>query len=414
MKKVFLLIAVVLVSAGCYAQKSNVNKAKNKAMAAESPDFEGARALIALALEDESTKSLADTWYWAGMIGYKENEYEMTQSLLTGKSDDKKRGEAVVESYNYFIEADRLAMIPVIDKKGKEKVDTKTRKNIQQKLIEYYTSQDLVKYAIMLNEQRDFQKAYEVFKMHTDIPDLDMMQEEKLQAKLPKDTIYQQYLYYEGLIATQAGLHPEAIAIFESMKDGNCEALSVNQFLYQEYVEMKDTVNFVRVLKDATEKFPAEPWFLQNLINFYIFSGQESTAIDYLNKAIEREPGVAQYHHILGNLEENAKRYEEALKEFDAAIAIDPNLADAYAGKGRVYYNQAVKMNEDAAYISDNKQYQKALKEMDEVFAKSMPFFEKAHELNPEDRNYMITLKTLYYRLHMDEKYEEITNKLNN
>ena len=83
------------------------------------------------------------------------------------------------------------------------------------------------------------------------------------------------------------------------------------------------------------------------------------------------------------------------------------------AGKGRVYYNQAVKLNEDAAYISDNKQYQKALKEMDEVFAKSLPFFEKAHEMDKENRNYMIILKQLYYRLHMDQKYEEINNLLN-
>ncbi len=413
MKKVFLMIAVVLIGTGCYAQKSNVNKAKNKAMASESPDFNGARELIAIALEDESTKNLADTWYWAGMIGYKENEYLMTQSILTGKTDDQKVGEAVVESYNYFVHADSLAMIPVIDKKGKEKIDTKTRKNIQQKMLEYYSMQNLVKYGIWLNDQRDFVKAYEVFKMHTDIPSLPMMQEEKLQAKMPKDTIYEQYLYYEGIFATQAKMHPEAIAVFESMKDGQFEAITVNQFLYQEYVELKDTVNFVRVLKDATERFPAEPWFLQNLINYYIFSGQETTAIDYLKKAIEREPNVAQYHQILGNLLENAKRYDEALEEFDAAIAIDDKAAEAYAGKGRVFYNQAVKMNEDAAYISDNKVYKQALKDMDAMFAKSLPFFEKAHEVDPENRNYMITLKGLYYRLHMDAKYNEIENKLN-
>ncbi len=412
MKKVIFMIAVVLLGTSCYAQKSNVNKAKNKAMSTESPDFAGARELIGLALEDESTKGLADTWYWAGMIGYKENEYLMTQGLLTGKTDDEAKGKAVCESYKYFVKADKMAMTPVIDKKGKEKVDTKTHKNIQQKMLEYYNAQDLVKYGIVLNDRRDFAKAYEVFKMHVDIPDLEMMQEEKIQAKLPKDTIYEQYLYYTGLFATQAGMHPEAIAIFEKMKNGNYEAIAVNQFLYQEYVELKDTVNFVRVLKDAIEKFPAEPWFLQNLINFYIFSGQEQTAIDYLDKAIEREPNVAQYYHIRGNLEENAKEYEAALKDFDAALALDPTLADAQAGKGRVYYNRAVKMNEDAAYISDNREYKKALQEMDEVFAQSLPFFEKAHELDPENRSYMITLKTLYYRMHMDQKYEEITAKL--
>ena len=413
MKKVLFMLVVVLIGTGCYAQKKNVSQAKNKAMAAENPDFTGARALIAEALEDETTKDLADTWYWAGMIGYKENEYLLTQSILTGKVDDKKKGEAVVESYNYFLKADELAMTPVLDKKGNEKVDTKTHKNIQQKMLDYYSAQELVKYGIWLNDQRDFANAYEVFKMHTDIPTLPLMQDDKLQAKMPRDTTYYQYLYYAGLFATQAGMHPEAIAVFESMKDGDYEAITINQFLYQEYVELKDTANFVRVLQESIEKFPAEPWFLQNLINFYIFSGQEQTAIEYLDKAIEREPGVAQYYHIRGNLKENAKKYEEALADFDKAISIDPKLADAVAGKGRVYYNQAVKMNEDAAYISDNRQYQKALKEMDEVFAQSLPYFEQAHEMEPDNRNYMIILKQLYYRLHMDQKYEQINDLLN-
>ena len=74
-------------------------------------------------------------------------------------------------------------------------------------------------------------------------------------------------------------------------------------------------------------------------------------------------------------------------------------------------------MNEEAAYISDNKAYKKALDEMNTVFKKSLPFFEKAHELDPENRDYMITLKGLYYRFikekGMEAKYNEMNEKLN-
>ena len=89
-------------------------------------------------------------------------------------------------------------------------------------------------------------------------------------------------------------------------------------------------------------------------------------------------------------------------------------MADAQAGKGRVYYNQAVKLNEAAATISDNKEYKKALDEMNAVFRQSLPFFEKAHEMAPEDRSYLQTLKALYYRFGMNDKYEEVSEKLNN
>lgn len=421
MKKALFMAALVLVSAGCMAQKANVNKAKNL-MGAETPDFAGARAAIADALENEETKGQANTWYVAGLIGYKQNEKALLDQMMGQAVDESIIGPAVLESYKYWLKADELASLqmvdkkgnPMVDKKGNPVIDTKTRSQIAKKIMEYYEKQDLVKYGIYLNDQRDFATAYEVFKAHLDIPELSMM-DEKMKAKMPKDTTYMQYKYYEAIFAIQAEMHPEAIAILEEMKDGDYEAITVNQFLYQEYVNVKDTAKYVEVLQNAIVRFPQESWFLQNLINHYIFSGQESAAIDYLSQAIEREPNVAQYHHIKGNLDESQKNYEAALADFQRALELDPTMADAYAGQGRVYYNQAVKINEDMALIpmNDKKGYDNAMKEMTEMFKKSLPYFEKAHETEPSNRDYMIVLRQLYGRFHMDAQREAINEELN-
>ena len=413
MKKTLIMAALVLISAGCFAQKANVKKAKNLALQ-ETPDFSGARAAINEALTNEETKDLADTWYTAGLIGYQELSKENEKTYLGQARDEKRAGEAVVESFDYWMKAADLAGQKVLDKKGNEVLaDKKTYALLQKKVLEYYKNQELVKYGIYLNDQRDFATAYGVFQRHLSIPELSLMQNEKLQKEMPKDSIYDQYKYYTAIFAIQAEMHPEAIAVLEEMKDGNYEAITVNQFLYQEYVNVQDTANYVRVLQTAVVRFPQEPWFLQNLINHYIFSGQEQEAINYLDQAIAREPNVAQYHLIKGNLNENQKNYEAALADFNRALAIDPTMADAEAGKGRVYYNQAVKMNEDAALIADAKEYKKALEEMNAMFRQSMPFFEKAHELAPDNRDYMITLRGLYYRFDMTDKYNAITEELN-
>ena len=413
MKKTLIMAALVLISAGCFAQKANVKKAKNLALQ-ENPDFSGARAAINEALTNEETKDLADTWYTAGLIGYQELSKENEKTYLGQARDEKRAGEAVVESFDYWMKAADLAGQKVLDKKGNEVLaDKKTYALLQKKVLEYYKNQELVKYGIYLNDQRDFATAYGVFQRHLSIPELSLMQNEKLQKEMPKDSIYDQYKYYTAIFAIQAEMHPEAIAVLEEMKDGNYEAITVNQFLYQEYVNVQDTANYVRVLQDAVVRFPQEPWFLQNLINHYIFSGQEQEAINYLDQAIAREPNVAQYHLIKGNLNENQKNYDAALADFDRALAIDPTVADAEAGKGRVYYNQAVKMNEDAALIADAKEYKKALEEMNAMFRQSMPFFEKAHELAPDNRDYMITLRGLYYRFDMTDKYNAINEELN-
>ena len=68
----------------------------------------------------------------------------------------------------------------------------------------------------------------------------------------------------------------------------------------------------------------------------------------------------------------------------------------------------------DFDLVYDNKEYKKALDEMNEVFRKSLPFFEEAHKMDPQDRNYMQILKGLYYRFHMDDKYNAISEELNN
>ncbi len=414
MRKALLMAALVLISAGCMAQKSNVNKAKSLILS-EDPDYDQARQLIGAALANEETKDQANTWFVAGLIGYQQDVQANRMALIGQAIDQDKIGQGIMESYDYWIKADQIAMTPTLDKKGREVVDTKTRNNIAKKMFEYYQNQEFVKYGVYLNEQRDFKGAYNVFMRHLTMRDLPMMQDEKLLAQMPKDTIYQQYEYYAALFAIQAKLHPEAIAVLEDMKSGDFEAVAINQFLYQEYMEeVKDTANAVRVLQDAMVRFPQEPWFLQNLINYYIFSKQEGKAIEYLIQAIEREPNVAEYHLIKGNLDANQGNNDVALADYDRALEINPQLAEAYAGKGRVFYNQAGKIIEDATYIQDAKAYKAALNNASEKLKESLPFFEKALEVAPENREYMVILKGIYYRLHMDDKYEAMQDKLNN
>lgn len=414
MRKALLMAALVLISAGCMAQKGNVNKAKSLILS-EDPDYDQARQLIGAALVNEETKDQANTWFVAGLIGYQQDVQANRMALIGQAIDQDKIGQGIMESYDYWIKADQIAMTPTLDKKGREVVDTKTHNNIAKKMLEYYQNQEFVKYGVHLNEQRDFKGAYNVFMRHLTMRDLPMMQDEKLLAQMPKDTIYQQYEYYAALFAIQAKLHPEAIAVLEDMKSGDFEAIAINQFLYQEYMEeVKDTANAVHVLQDAMVRFPQEPWFLQNLINYYIFSKQEDKAIEYLIQAIEREPNVAEYHLIKGNLDANQGNNDVALADYDRALEINPQLAEAYAGKGRVFYNQAGKIIEDATYIQDAKAYKAALNNASEKLKESLPFFEKALEVAPENREYMVILKGIYYRLHMDEKYEAMQDKLNN
>lgn len=408
MKKTVLFVALVLGASLTYAQKSNVSKAKNKALAVEKPDFAGARELIKPALEDASTKYDANTWYVAGLIGYKENDQEYQKQVIGQKFDEELKGNALLESYRYFLVADSLGEIP--NEKGK--VKNRFRKDIKNKLKEYYNMpSNLIAYGAHAYDKKDYTKAYEVFSVYGAIPDLPLMDNE-----LPKDTNYYTIRYYQALAASNAKMHNEAITLYEELKlktENDQQRSNVYQLLYEEYVAMKDTAKFVQTLKDAFAVFPREAWFLQNLINYYIYSNQSKEALGYLNNAIENEPNIAQYRYVKGVIDEQLGNVADADAAFDKAIELDPNMADAYAGKGRLIFNKAVKMMDEASKIKDNKKYQAEQEKVEKVFKESLPFFVKATELAPKEIEHKRTLRTLYYRLGMDDQYEAINKEIN-
>ena len=416
MKKSIFLAALVLISAGCFAQKANVSKARGLADA-ETPDYAGARAAIAEALQNDETKDLANTWYIAGFIGYKEFETNNLKRQMGQNINIDQWGTAVYESVNYWNKAYELALIPTYDKKGKAKYDTRTPKSILPKMTEYFQFQPMIAAGFNAYEANDPSLAYDMFVAHCNIPDSKIMQDnpEEL-AKLLRDSSYYTCLYYAGRFAYEAQRYEEAIATLRRMNSEHANAnalrkeiIYANEYIYQIYIEQKDTVNAVEFIKGCIDLFPEEPWFMQNLINLYINSGQEEKAIEYLDIAIAREPNVGQYYNSKGSILARIGRFEESFKAFEQAIAIEPNNALFLETLGFAYVDLGNKLNDDAAYL-DAKAYAKAKVEIDAAFQKALPYFEKAYELEPDNYDFKRSLRSLYYRLGMDDKYEALAD----
>lgn len=404
MKKLILSLILVISFTFTFAQKANVSKAKNKALM-ENPDFAGAREAIKLALQDSTTKNLAETWYVAGLIGNKENDLLYQKALLSQPFDTDVKGKAILESYAYYLEASKLDQLP--DAKGKVKL--KYTKDIKASLKDYYkVPQNLISYGATLYDKKNYEGALQVFETYLEIPKLPLMNNEISMT----DSSYKMIKYYAAIAAKNAKKDDKALALLNSLKTDNYETLTVYQLLYEQYSAMKDTVNSAKTLKEGFDKFPSEAWFLQNLINQLIYSGKTADALVYLNTAIEREPKMAQYRFVKGNLDESLGNTDAAIAAFDKAIELDPTLADAYAGKGRLYYNKAVKMSEVANALKDVKAYNAEVKKIEEVFKQSIPFFKKAIELNPKEVEFKKPLKNLYYRLKMDADFEAIKKEI--
>ena len=416
MKKSIFLAALVLISAGCFAQKNMVSQARNLADA-ETPDYAGARTAIAAALQHDETKDQTNTWYVAGFIGYKEYYNGNLKRQIGQNVDVNAWGAAVMESLNYWEKAYELALVPTYDKKGKAKYDTRTPKSIVPKVVEYFQNQPLIAVGFEAYQNNDPSTAYDMFVAHCNIPELKMMQDNPEEAaKLLRDSSYYTCIYYAGRFAYEAGRYDEAVATLERMNSEHASANAIrkeiiyaNEYIYQIFMEQKDTVKAVASIKESINLFPEEPWFMQNLINLYINSGQEDKAIEYLDLAIAREPHVGQYYNSKGSILARVGRFEESFAAFEKAIEKEPNNALFLESLGFAYVDLGNKLNEDATYL-DNKAYAKAKVEIDAAYNNALPYFEKAYELEPDNDSFKHSLRSLYYRLGMNDKYEALAD----
>ena len=404
MKRILLTVALCIVAMGSFAQKKAVNEAQSLAKG-DKADYTEARNLIQGALQNPETKDDAKTWFVAGFIEDQQFSAERTKQILGQQPNEPVMFDALFRILPYFEKSLELDQMP--DQKGKIKPKyTKDIKGILSANHVYYFNGGAYYF-----DERDYKKAYDFFEQYLKISDMPIFKGEKV---AERDSVYMTVQFYAAVAATQVGDPQIAIAALERAKGTDYRTNDIYQYLYYEYDQMKDSVNMEKTLKEGMAKFPDEKYFILNLINNYIYSNRNEQALEYLDAAIAKDPTSAQLYDVKGRVYEiGFNDYENAAKSFEKALELDPEYVDAISNMGRIYYNQGVNKQGEANMINDNKLYQEELAKAKDLFQKAMPYFEKAHQMKPEEREYMIALRGIYYNLNMGDKFEEMEAKMN-
>lgn len=404
MKRLLLTVALCVAASASFAQKKAVNEAQSIAKG-EKPDFGEARTLIKGALENPETKDDAKTWFVAGFIEDQQFSNERTKQVIGQQPDEPVMYGALINVLPYFKKAYELDQMP--NEKGKIKPKyTKDIKGILGANHVYYINGGAYYF-----DQKDYKKAYDFFDQYLQISDLPMFKGEQV---AERDSNFMTVQFYAAVAATQLGDSKLAIAALERAKNTDYRANDVYQYLCYEYEQAKDTVNLEKTLEEGMLKFPEESYYLMSLINNYIYSNRNEKAIEYLNTAIAKDPNNAQLYDVMGRVYETGlKDFPNAEKYFEKALEINPDYIESLSNLGRIYYNQGVNKQGEANMINDSKQYQEELAVAKEFFKKALPYFEKAHQMKPEEREYMTALRGIYYNLNMGPEFDAIDAEMN-
>ncbi|MDR1407327.1 MAG: tetratricopeptide repeat protein [Tannerella sp.] len=402
MKNVLLIIGLCLVTVTAFAQKKAVSAAERISKESK-PNYDEARGLIKGALSDPETKDDAKTWYIAGKIEDAQFTDENTKQILGQQPNEPVMYEALANSLPYFMRAYELDQQP--DEKGK--VKPKYVKNILGTLTSnhvYYLNGGAYYF-----DQRDYKKACDFFEQYLDISDSPYFKDERI---AQRDSNYMIVQFYLAVASTQLDDSKLAIKNLTRAKDTPYRQNDVYQYLCYEYVQIQDSVSLEKTLEEGMKVFPDSSYYLLNLISLYISSNRDNKAIEYLNTAIARDPKNSDLYQAMGSVFEASKDYAKAEENYLKALENAPESPAALSNVGRIYYNQAVNKLGEANLISDATLYNQEKNVAKDFFKKALPYFEKAYNLSPNEREYMVALRGIYYNLGMEE-FNEIEEKMN-
>lgn len=407
MKRVLLTVALCVAASASFAQKKVVNEAQSIAKGSNA-DFGEARTLIKGALENPETKDDAKTWYVAGFIEDQQFNAERAKQILGQQPNEPVMYEALYGILPYFQKAYELDQLP--NEKGK--VKPKYTKDIKSILSANHVY--LFNGGAYYFDKQEYKKAYDFFNQYVEISELPMFAGTQT---AEKDSTFMTVQFYAAAAASLAKDSRLAIAALERAKNTPYRQYDVYQYLCYEYGEARtaqDSVMLEKTFEEGMQVFPDSAFFLNNLINTYIYSNRNEKALEMLNVAIQKNPNDANLYNVMGRVYQTGlKDYANAEKNFQIALEKDPNLTDALSNIGRIYYNQGVNKLSEANMINDSKKYQEELSMAKDLFKKALPYYKKAHEAEPEKMDNMIALRGIYYNLNMGPELEAIEAEMN-
>ena len=399
MKRVLFSMVLLMAVSFSFAQMKNVKEAKSMANDVK-PNFKQAEQLIKEAMKNPETKDLADTWDVAGFIQRRINEEQMKNAFLKKPYDTLKVYNSVLNMYNYYVKCDELAQIP--NEKGKIKnkyrsANSKTilaeRPNLINGGIQYFN----------LNKNED---ALKYFAAYVDAATLPMMEKENL---LEKDTILPQVAYYATLAADRVGDKDAVMKYAQyALKDKENGQFAM-QLLTDAYKAKGDTAKWVEKLQEGIVKFPENQYFFANLVDYYSSSNQNDKAMQFADDMLAKDPNNKLYLYVKAYLYHNMKDYEKAIEFYKKTLDIDPAYAEACSNLGLVYLLQAQEYADKAPADINDPNYATAQAEIKKFYEAAKPYYEKARELKPDQKDLWLQgLYRVYYNLNMGPEFEEI------
>jgi len=369
---------------------------------------------VDIAVEDAEIGATSKAWLTRGKIYNTAIDFVRTQSILVKEGEEAPKlldEAAAIKVYESY----RIALEKAI--KGWEKKDA--LKGLSECMS------DLNGAGYTAYQEKDYKSAYKQFNYVIEAHEL--LKENDQKSSLDAEGEYDNQLYTAATAALGADKQVEAATLFEKLIGRGYKQAGVYDALYKINKD-KDIDKALGFLNEGREAFPDDVGLLFTEINYYLSAGQMDILEDRLKKAIAKEPNNPSLYYTLGRVYadvSDAKKEEEdeaaakdyfnkAIEQFNMALEKKDDFYEAWYGIGEMYYNEAAVISKvmQGLDISEQKRYGELDLQMKDLFDKALPYFQKAEQMNPNDRNTLVALSEIYARKNDFDKVKEFKDRI--
>jgi tetratricopeptide (TPR) repeat protein len=367
------------------AQKSKVTGAQNYLTSGK---LDKAKEAIDEGIQNEKCVAYAKAYLVKGKVY--QGIFESPLPAYKGLSDN-----ALDVAFDAYMKALEL------DQKGKMMKPVKAQMT---NMIPDYTNE-----AVNLYNKGDFSGALKAFERVLEIEGMDMFKDNPV--------IDTAVIFNAGMTAQKANELDKAAKYYKQSIEYNYGGAKSYANLSKVLTDSDKKEEGVKYLHKGFELFPNDSWMLVELINHYMLGGEPQKAADYLDKAIALDPTNGSFYRAKGTLYEKTEEFAKAEEMYVKALDLDPKDFTSQYNLGLLKLNAAITNHKAANEIMDAKKYNAAIKTVYTEYEGVIPYFVKVLELQPGEKNSLITLKELYFKLRNEkpeylEKYNEVKAQL--
>ena len=405
MKKVLFTVALMFGAMVASAQVSVVKEAKSM-----KKDPAAAAKVLEAALTNPETANDPNTWQLAGDLQKAiYDEENMKLYVPGGQADMPKMYNAMMKMFEYYLKCDDVEQAAVANGTVKK---AKLRKKNAETLLK--VRPNLGNGGVEAFNVNDYESAQKYFGLFVDVTENPMFADQA--AALKADTLNSLYANYAAMAATMR--EPKDIA--SVIKYGNigkenaAEGWRSLMFMAEVYgKEQVDSVKWLETIKDGAARFPEQDYFVGNIMDYYLQRGMVDEGLAQIDQllAANEKP---YFLFVKGVLLYEKKDYAAAHEALDKVIALGGDLAaEAYAKKGDIYFFPAQSIVEENSTLNiDDPKYNANESKIKEAYEQAKPFYEKAKELEPDNKSiWGQQLLRVYWALNKAE-YEALEKEM--